>query len=154
MFYILLRRPSDSVSLSPFDWSVAIAGSLLPMLSRPGGHPLVPVSGLAALWLAGLWISVAAKLSLNRRFGVAPANRGVQVRGAYAYIRHPMYAGYLLMDTAYLILNPTPRNFAVYAVAWTCQFVRIGCEENWLRKDPAYVRYLKAVPYRLVPLLF
>jgi protein-S-isoprenylcysteine O-methyltransferase Ste14 len=151
VFCILLRRPTDSVSLSPLDWALAIIGTVGPMFARPGGDPVTQGVLPSVLWIAGLFISVAAKFSLNRRFGVAPANRGVQARGAYAFIRHPMYAGYLLMNGAYLLLNPTTFNGVVYAIAWACQLGRIHREESWLRRDPAYLEYIKTVRFRVLP---
>jgi protein-S-isoprenylcysteine O-methyltransferase Ste14 len=151
VFCILLRRPTDSVSLSPTDWALAIVGTVGPMFARPGGDAVTEGVLPAILWAAGLFISVAAKISLNRRFGVAPANRGVQAHGAYAFVRHPMYAGYLLMNGAYLLLNPTVYNGAVYAIAWACQLGRIHREENWLRKDPAYCEYARTVRFRFLP---
>src|SRR5258708_24046523 len=84
VFCILLRRPCDSVSLSPFDWGVAIAGCLLPMLARPGGHPLVPISAPAAIWFGGLWISVAAQLPPHPPVALAPAHPAVHGCGAHA----------------------------------------------------------------------
>jgi protein-S-isoprenylcysteine O-methyltransferase Ste14 len=151
VFCILLRRPAESISLSPLDWSLAILGTVGPMLARPGGDALTEGVVPAGLWVAGVFISVAAKLSLNRRFGVAPANRGVQARGAYAFIRHPMYAGYLLMNGAYLLLNPTVFNGIVYSLAWACQLGRIHREEAWLRRDPVYRDYTKSVRFRVFP---
>jgi protein-S-isoprenylcysteine O-methyltransferase Ste14 len=154
VFCILLRKPADSVSLSPTDWALAIVGTVGPMFARPGAEPMIGDVGPTIFWTAGLFISVAAKLSLNRRFGVAPANRGVQVRGAYAFMRHPMYAGYALMNTAYFLFNPTWFNLIVYAIAWTCQLGRIQREESWLKKDAAYRAYAKQVRFRLIPGLF
>ena len=151
VFCILLRKPADSVSLSPLDWALAIAGTVGGMFARPGGTPLAGDVGPIAFWIAGLFISVAAKVSLNRRFGVAPANRGVQAHGAYAYIRHPMYAGYLAMNVAYFLLNPTLYNLVVYALVWSCQFGRVQREESWLRRDAAYRDYAKAVRFRFIP---
>jgi len=151
VFWILLRKPADSISLSPLDWALAIVGTVGPMFARPGGEALTEGLLPACLWVAGMFISVAAKLSLNRRFGVAPANRGVQARGAYAFIRHPMYTGYLLMNGGYLLLNPTIFNGIVYAIAWACQLGRIHREEAWLRRDPAYRDYSKSVRFRVFP---
>jgi protein-S-isoprenylcysteine O-methyltransferase Ste14 len=153
VFVILLRRPADSISLSPLDWSLAIVGTVGPMFARPGGAPLVGDVGPGVFWMAGLFISLAAKLSLNRSFGVAPANRGVQRRGAYAFVRHPMYAGYLLMNGAYFLLNPTIFNLIVYGISWGCQFGRVHSEERWLASDADYRAYAKAVRWRFIPFL-
>jgi protein-S-isoprenylcysteine O-methyltransferase Ste14 len=151
VFYILLRRPADSVSLAPFDWAIAIIGTVGAMFARPGGTPLIGDVIPMVAFCSGLFVSGAAKLSLNRRFGVAPANRGVQVKGAYAFIRHPMYAGYLFMNLGYFLLNPTWFNLAIYLVTWACQFIRVRREEQWLRQDPAYCEYASKVRFRFVP---
>ena len=151
VFYILLRKSADSISLSPLDWALAIVGTVGPLFARPGGEALTHGVLPACLWVAGMFISLAAKFSLNRRFGLAPANRGVQARGAYAFIRHPMYAGYLLINAGYLLLNPTIFNGIVYSIAWSCQLGRIHREEAWLRRDPAYRDYIKSVRFRVFP---
>jgi len=149
--FILTRKQSDSVSLSPFDWTLAIVGTMGTMLARPGGHPLIGPAIAGVVGLSGMSIAVAAKLSLNRSFGVGPANRGVKVGGAYAVVRHPMYFGYILISATYLLLNPTAFNMSIYAVTWACNFGRIAREENWLMRDPAYRAYSRAVRFRLVP---
>lgn len=154
VYVILLRKPTESVSFSPFDWALAILGTVGAMFARPGGDPLTDPAVPSALWASGLFISLVAKISLNRRFGVAPANRGVQARGAYAFVRHPMYLGYALMNTAYFMVNPTGWNLAVYALTWACQIGRIMQEESWLTRDRAYRKYVAAVRFRLIPGLY
>ncbi len=148
---VLTRKQTVSVSLSPYDWTLAIVGTMGVMLARPGGHALIGPVIAGTVGLSGLIISVAAKLSLNRSFGVGPANRGVKVGGAYAVVRHPMYFGYALVGVTYLLLNPTAFNMAVYAVAWTCNLGRIAREESWLMRDPAYRAYARNVRFRMVP---
>jgi protein-S-isoprenylcysteine O-methyltransferase Ste14 len=154
VFFLLIRRHTTAVSRRPSDWALAFAGTLAGMLMRPGGTPLVPQIVPVVMIIDGLVIEVAAKLSLNRSFGIAPANRGVQARWAYRFIRHPMYFGYLLIHVGYLLANPTPYNLCVNAVLWGCQFGRILREEEFLLRDPAYRAYAQQVRYRLVPLLF
>ena len=149
--FVLLRRPSDNISLSPTDWTMAIVGTAGAMFARPFVHPLVGVAAPMLLWASGLALSIAAKVSLNVRFGLAPANRGVQARGAYAFIRHPMYAGYILMGASYFLMNPSPWNAAVYVIAWSAQFARVVREERWLGRDPAYRAYAEAVRFRFIP---
>ena len=151
---ILFRRPATSVSLDPQDWALALGGALLSMFMRPGGAPLVEPGYALCLLADGTLISVAAKLSLNRRFGVAPANRGVQMRGAYVFIRHPMYMGYVLVHAAYLLTNPTLLNVALIAITWSCQCGRVLREERWLLQDRTYRRYAKIVRFRFLPGVF
>lgn len=151
---ILRRWPTERISRSPGDWALALAGAFGGLLMRPGGTPLAPPMFAQGLILAGALIEIAAKLSLGRRFGLAPANRGVQRGGAYRLVRHPMYLGYLLLQTGYLLLNPSLANLAVWQVVWACQLGRMFREEKLLLEDPAYRDYAERVRFRLAPWLF
>jgi protein-S-isoprenylcysteine O-methyltransferase Ste14 len=154
VFFLLLRRSTDQVSQSLFEWTIAFCGTLGPLLMRPGGQPLAPAAVTLALVLEGVALQIAAKLSLNVRFGIAPANRGVQRRWAYRLVRHPMYLGYLLMHTGYLLAYPTRLNLAAWSVTLVCQVARILAEERFLLQDPDYRAYTQRVRFRLIPLLF
>jgi hypothetical protein len=133
--FVLLRRPTSDISRKPFEWALGFGGTLVPMLARPGGSgSLLPYAGLLPLFIVGVAIQVAAKLYLGLSFGIVPANRGVKMRGPYRFVRHPMYAGYILTQFGYLLANPTLRNLTVY--------------------DEAYGRYAARVTYRLIPGIF
>jgi len=149
-FFLLTRRRAISVSEHPTDWAFAVMGAFLPLTLRPGGVPMLTFVSLP-LVLMGIVFSVFAKFSLNRRFGVTPANRGVQSAWAYSVIRHPMYFGYFLSQAGYLLHNPTLRNASLVALAWGLQFVRISREENHLMLDEAYRIYATRVRRRLIP---
>jgi protein-S-isoprenylcysteine O-methyltransferase Ste14 len=103
---------------------------------------------------AGLLLSAWAKLALNRRFGAVPANRGVQAHGPYSIVRHPIYLGYLITHTGFLISTPSLWNALVYAFAWLFQIVRIFKEEQFLGKDNAYRAYTVRVRHRMLPGVF
>ena len=149
-FFVLTRRKSVSISQSPTDWILAFGGTLLPLLVRPGGEPIL--GAMAGVLIAvGTLVAVAAKLSLNRRFGIAPANRGVQAGWAYALVRHPMYLGYMIAQIGYLLHNPSLANVGLYAFGWALQVARIICEERHLMQDDAYRDYAGRVRHRLVP---
>jgi protein-S-isoprenylcysteine O-methyltransferase Ste14 len=148
--FILIRRRTDAVSRSPSDWVLTLVGTTAALLARPGGEPLSLTAG-TTLVMVGLCIALAAKLSLNRSFGLAPANRGVKRRGAYAFLRHPMYLGYIVVQAGYFLLHPTWQNALVYAVAWSVQIARLLREERWLLADPEYRAYASEVRFRLIP---
>ncbi len=154
VWYVLTRRPATSVSPAPMDWIMALGGTLVAMLARPGGHPIIPPTAAFTLVALGTMISLAAKFSLNRSFGLAPANRGVRMRGAYVFIRHPMYLGYALIHIAYLLSNPTRINAVLFGTTFACQAWRILREERWLMQDRAYRRYARIVRFRMIPGLF
>lgn len=134
-------------------WPVFIAMLATNLLSwvRPDGfRPQGETIG-AFLIATGFFISVMAKIALNRRFTIIPAVIDVQDRGPYALIRHPIYAGYFISHFGFLITNPTLWNFGLYATAMTCQILRIGEEEKILSTDPRYAEYRERVRFRLIP---
>ncbi|WP_342236290.1 methyltransferase family protein [Inquilinus sp. OTU3971] len=157
VLFILIRRTTTEVSLRPIDWLIAVAGSIAPLLVRPTGTAeaaMVPAVVSALLMLAGFAMQIAAKLTLNRSFGIVAANRGVKVDGPYRIVRHPMYAGYLLTQIGFLLNQPSLWNFSVYAVGLGFQLWRLLAEERILTEDPAYLRFAGLVRYRLLPGVF
>ena len=150
VFFVLIRRRALSMTEHPGDWVLAFAGTLFPLLVTPSGDPSAGWPALTLI-VIGTAMAASAKLSLNRRFGIAPANRGIQASWAYSVVRHPMYAGYVVAQAGYLMHNPTARNLLIYLVAWGLQAARIWREERHLMKDPAYQAYASKVRFRLVP---
>src|SRR5207244_6185956 len=99
----------------------------------------------AAMSAAGLIVVIAAKLTLGRSFGIAPANRGIVARGPYNVVRHPIYAGYLVTHIAFLIANPGPWNCAVVLIGDSALIARALIEERVLAGDQAYQAYCRRV---------
>lgn len=155
MFFVLIRRPSQAISRDLGDWLLAIAATAAPLLLSVGGQALAGLGavGVVLVVLGNLGQAVA-KLALRRSFGVAPANRGVKVSGPYRLVRHPMYAGYLLVHVGQLILFPSAMNVLIYAIGWWAQILRLLAEEKLLSQDPAYAAYKQNVRWRLIPSVF
>jgi protein-S-isoprenylcysteine O-methyltransferase Ste14 len=154
VLFVLFRRAAISVSTYPMDWALGVLGTMSGLLARPGGEAFVPEVASAGVILAGALISASAKLSLNTRFALAPANRGIQPGFAYAIVRHPMYAGYMVANIGFALLNPTPWNSLVYMGSWGLLVARIYREERWLSRDADYVAYAQTVRWRLFPWLY
>lgn len=154
VLFMLIRRSSQLVSTRPLDWMLAMGGTLAPLMVAPHPHPLTPLAVGAMIMLAGLICGLWAKVSLQRSFGIAPANRGIIAAGPYRIVRHPMYAGYILVYIGFLLDNPSLRNLAVYLIAIGLQIARIVAEERVLSQDPDYQAMMGRVRYRLVPGLF
>jgi protein-S-isoprenylcysteine O-methyltransferase Ste14 len=127
---------------------------MLPLLVSPIGENPQFFSLGGVVMFVGVLLSLSGVLTLNRRFGVVAANRGVQVRGPFALVRHPIYAGYTLTDVGFLMSNPAGWNFLVLGAALACQVLRIIEEEKFLSQDSGYRAYREGVKYRLVPGLF
>lgn len=103
------------------------------------------------LILSGFLWQIYAKLSLGRAFGWLPAHRGIVTRGAYRWVRHPIYLGYLLSHCGFLASHATLRNALVYALLYLLQALRMAREERWLSCDPAYRHYRQRVRWRILP---
>jgi protein-S-isoprenylcysteine O-methyltransferase Ste14 len=72
--------------------------------------------------------------------------------GPYAYVRHPMYSGALLLVTAITLALGSWSGVLLVVPFFPVLVWRILDEENYLRKNlPGYAEYMHRVRYRLVP---
>ena len=150
VFFLLIQR-KGSWATSAYTTAIAFGGTAASLCVTPGGISLAPDYVTAPLILVGTAIALAAKLSLRRSFGLVPANRGVKVSGAYRFVRHPMYTGYVLNHIGFLLLFFSAWNLAVYATCWILLYLRVIEEERFLLNDPQYVDYAKNVRSRVIP---
>jgi protein-S-isoprenylcysteine O-methyltransferase Ste14 len=154
VFFFLIRRRTAEISRDPAEWLVALGATTAPLLAAPGGHQWFPPLAAAPALLMGLIVQLHAKLVLGRSVGLVPAHRGLRISGPYRFVRHPMYAGYLLTHVGFWALNPTAWNLSVYLLAWSCQVPRLLAEERFLGRDAAYREYRRRVRFRLLPGIF
>jgi len=150
-----IRRPArlvDRTVAAAVTTTLSVTG---PLLLRATDAQLVVPDALTAIVSAiGLALVVIGKMTLGRSFGLAPANRGVVVRGPYGFVRHPIYTGYLITHVCFLIANPSPWNAAVIVIGDAALIVRALIEERVLSTDSAYQGYCQRVAWHLVPGVF
>lgn len=151
----LIRRTPQVITFRVDDWALAFGGACATLFLRPVTMaPLGPSEIGWALQAIGFLGALWCKAALFRNFGVAPAIRGVEVRGPYAFLRHPMYASYFIAQLGFLYAFPTLWNAAIIA-AWTAiQVLRINAEERLLKTDARYQTYATQVRWRLVPRVY
>jgi protein-S-isoprenylcysteine O-methyltransferase Ste14 len=125
-----------------------------PMLRASEGVPLAADQVTAIVSGIGLIIVIVGKITLGRSFGVAPANRGIVVRGPYGLVRHPIYTGYLITHTGFLLANPSRWNIAIVLISDAALIVRALMEERVLKSDAEYQGYCQRVGWHLVPGVF
>ncbi|HXG88812.1 MAG TPA: isoprenylcysteine carboxylmethyltransferase family protein [Vicinamibacterales bacterium] len=153
--FTLTRRQTSDVDrtrIALLLTAVSVAGPPLLRTSANGG--LMPDAVTAAISAVGLLIVVFGKLALGRSFGIVPANRGVVTRGPYAFVRHPIYTGYLITHVAFLAAHPSLTNLFIVLVADTALIGRAFREEQTLEKDDCYQAYRRRVAWHLVPGVF
>jgi protein-S-isoprenylcysteine O-methyltransferase Ste14 len=146
------RRHPATVSAVPLDWLIAVCGTLAPLFFIPihsAGTGIVDV-----LIGTAITLQILGLVSLNRSFGIVPAKRSIKTSGMYRFVRHPMYASYLLLFSGYLLGNTTTWNLVVYVFSVCFMLLRILREERHLSADPEYRQYASRVHYRLVPYLY
>lgn len=148
--FLLIQR-KGSWSSSFYTTFIAFAGTGAALCVGPGDINLAPDYITAPLIWVGTAIALAAKLSLRRSFGLIPANRGVKVSGAYRFVRHPMYTGYLINHIGFLLMAFSMWNLVAYVTCWVLLYLRAIEEERFLLQDPKYVDYAQTVRARIVP---
>ena len=151
----LIRRPSVYSSRSISHWVFALSGVFLPffLILAPTPDPILFWSSLP-LQVCGMVISFVALSTLGRSFGVIAAHREIKRRGPYRLVRHPLYLGEALWFLSLVIQNLSWFNVALFCAQILCQVQRIREEESILSRDPVYLAYRDAVPYRLLPSVF
>lgn len=148
----LLRSEPAAVSHSPLDWALAIASTGAPFLFEPVGQGLLPAARF--LILVGVLLQIGGLLSLNRSFGLVAARRQIKTGGLYRWIRHPLYASYLLSYVGYVLSNSSIGNIATGLLATFLLLARLQREERFLSRDSEYVLYMRRVKYRVLPMVF
>ncbi|WP_246672290.1 isoprenylcysteine carboxylmethyltransferase family protein [Mesorhizobium sp. B3-1-6] len=153
--WLLLARRPIVRDWSPFTVFISLtAGFGSGFVSLQDGIAIIPLYIAAPLQFLALWLVIWGKMSLGRSFAILPANRGVVTGGAYRFVRHPIYAGYLAGHILFLLSSFSIYNFTVYAIITLFQIHRILREERILALTEEYRDYLGRVRYRLCPGIF
>jgi protein-S-isoprenylcysteine O-methyltransferase Ste14 len=147
------RAPAHKRSFDPLAFiacAVAMGGILAFSLSPSAASEGLVIAGEAVAVVACAALSVAV-FNLGRCFGVLPEARGLVRSGAYAHVRHPLYAAETTAFVGLAIASPLLRNWLVLALVFGGQLVRMRLEERTLTEAfPEYESYAREVP-RLIP---
>lgn len=152
----VVRRRSQVVDRSMagvVTTAISLAGPVL-LRASASGSAVLPDAATAMVSAIGLGLVIAGKLALGRSFGIAPANRGIVIRGPYVLMRHPIYTGYLISHLAFVIAHPMAWNAMVVALADGALILRALIEERVLSRDAEYRSYCQRVAWHLVPGVF
>ena len=146
------RRPAYLVDRSAGAAAATVVSVVLPLLLRASDEGgLLPDAATAGLLGVGLIVVVVGKMTLGRSFGLVPANRGVVIRGPYAFVRHPIYSGYLITHIAFLLAHPHFWNIVLIVISDVALIIRALAEERVLDHDARYKEYCQRVGWHFVP---
>ena len=152
---MVIRRPPKRVTPNPFYWLLAFVATywlILVLSLMQQGQPQVSHWITDGMAIVGLLITIWARFSLGRNIGFVPAQRDLVSRGAYAYMRHPIYTGGFVSSLAFMLRAYSPRNALLIGlgVFWFIP-IKSLVEENFLRADPQYAAYMQKVRTRWIP---
>lgn len=150
--FFVFRKTPRTVSTIPFDWMVALGGTFTALFFRPEGVTLW--LGAEVMVILGMMLQIFGLLSLNRSFAIVAAKREIKTTGLYAFVRHPMYASYILIYSGYVLFSFSPLNVFLWCMASAFLFLRIESEESHLSKDAEYQAYRSQVRYRIIPFVY
>lgn len=118
---------------------------------QPGSTDLGYPALAASLMCFGALIAIWAAMSLGRSFGIRPVLRSVRTGGPYRFVRHPLYAAYILMDIGEIVGHPTIGNCAVAICGASLLLWRASLGEAVLCHDPQYAKYKLRVKSKIFP---
>ena len=148
--FLIIRRDPDVTWHSWQTWLTTTCGTMAPLLLRPvEGAEDVLVGEI--LLVFGFAMQILSLASLNRSFGLLPALRGVKSSGMYRWLRHPLYAAYVIMFLGYLVSNQSLSNVAVAIFGTAFLVMRIHYEEDLLIQQADYRHYVNRTRWRLIP---
>jgi protein-S-isoprenylcysteine O-methyltransferase Ste14 len=152
---MVVRRPPKRVTPNPWYWLVAFVASywlLFILFFVQKGRPLTTNWMSDSIAILGLLIVIWARFSLGRNIGMVPAQRELVHGGTYACIRHPIYTGVLLTNTAFVLRAYSPLNVLLLGlgVFWFIP-IKSLIEESFRRHDPQYATYMQRVRSRWIP---
>lgn len=151
-----LRRPAPvrrAVTGWQVAWIVVAMGWPVFFTLAPGPPGPTPLPALLLQFAATLMFG-ASVVQLGDSFAIFPERRAIVTSGIYAWVRHPMYSSYLLLDLGLWLANPQPWFALIWVVEVLLLESRTRWEEEVLAEDPTYLAYQQQVRWRLIPGVF
>ena len=153
---MVIRTTPVRVTPNLWYWLLAFAITyygLFVAVFAQRGTALVPRAVSDSVSILALIVAVYARLSLGRSIGFVPAQRDIITRGAYRFVRHPIYTGLILSYIGFSLRMFSPRNVTMSVIVIGLIVLKSFIEERFLREAPEYAYYLERVRWRWFPWL-
>jgi protein-S-isoprenylcysteine O-methyltransferase Ste14 len=141
------RRQASTSTLLGCLPALLVSAIVLRVAPDPHEWPLAA----QLVFVVGAGVALSGMLALGRSFAVLPSLRRLVMRGPYGWIRHPAYAGQLLMMLGCAVAAWSWPAAGVLLFALAAVVARIVIEERFLAAAADYRAYTRRVPWRLVP---
>lgn len=117
-------------------------------MGRPFSYPQEWMPSIIAigttLGIAGGCFAFYGLMYLKRNFSIFVEVREIVVEGPYRYVRHPMYAGELVMVLGLVMTMLSPFSVALLVALVLFQYLRARMEQNRLAMaSPEYAKHMK-----------
>ena len=157
------RHVPPALERSLYVWTASVLFILTCAWWRqiPGTVWMIPPPWHVAGWAfqaVGLWLTIDATRAIDgldlagiRQVTGTPADGTLQARGAYGWVRHPIYLGWVLFTFGSPDMTATRLTFACVSALYIV--IAIPFEERGLVSafGAVYIEYQRHVRWRLVP---
>ena len=151
---MVFRTPPVRITPNPWYWLLTLVASyqgfFLSAFAQRGAA-IAPSVLTNSISLFALAVAVYARLSLGRSMGLVPAQRVIITRGAYRFVRHPIYAGIFIGYISFMLRMYSPRIVIMTLIGIGLYVVKSFIEEGFLKEDPEYADYFARVRWRWFP---
>lgn len=151
---MVLRTAPVRVTPNPWYWLLAFVTTYATLgfaaFAGQGVSLISPIVG-NGFAIVSVMILMYALLSLGRNIGFIPAQRKVVTKGAYGFVRHPIYTGTFVSLFAFALRSFSVLNLTIAVVLIALLMIRGVVEERFLREDASYAAYLQEVRWRWFP---
>ena len=151
---MVLRTTPVRITPNPWFWLLAFVVTyygLFVAVFAQKGTAIVPGVVSNSISILALVVAVYARLSLGRSIGLVPAQRDIITRGAYRFVRHPIYTGLILSYVGFSLRMFSPLNVTMSLLVIGLIVLKSFIEEGFLREVPEYANYLDRVRWRWFP---
>jgi protein-S-isoprenylcysteine O-methyltransferase Ste14 len=151
---MVFRTAPVRITTNPIFWGLAFLATYWGFIGislEDHGTRVAPVWLLDTITLSTLAGIFWARLSLGRNIGFVPAQREIVTRGAYRFVRHPIYAVVFVSIVGAMLERWSLRNVIVLGAGILLFGVKSFVEEGLLVQDPTYAAYMRRVRYRFIP---